>query len=147
MTDRLEEIKRLIGNAELHRLPGTNICLPIHLYLWLVTEVERLQGAPLRQQADRLMQEVHNLTTELREVYTLQDQTYHLNVKLQDTITTLRGALRKHGIHSPKCQSLKDELQASELPSHMHLPPYKVPAGKIRCVCGLDEALAATEGK
>lgn len=53
----------------------------------------------------------------------------------------VKEALRKYGIHSPKCQSLKTTLQESELPSHLHVPPYHISPAKINCICGLDEVL------
>jgi len=59
--------------------------------LELKAEVERLRGAPLRQQADRLMQEVSALTEQLQKVNTIQDQTYHLNIELQEKSERLRG--------------------------------------------------------
>lgn len=58
-----------------------------------------------------------------------------------------KEALRKYGIHSPKCQSLKTTLQESELPSHLHVPPYRTQPAKIKCICGLDKALGIVDAK
>jgi len=108
--------------------------------------IERLRGEAANHR-HALAYNAKEALEQDKEIERLRDgsEYWGMNQELTEQIATLREALRKHGIHSPKCQSLKDELQVSDLPSHMHLPPYKIPAGKIKCVCGLDEALAATE--
>jgi len=59
----------------------------------LEAEVERLRGAPLRQQADRLMQEVERLEKDLTALRDLYDATYNVNMGLHDTIATLQDKL------------------------------------------------------
>ena len=66
---------------------------------WLISEVERLRAAPLRQQADRLMLEVEHLNKDLADINDLYDRTYNVNMELNDTIATLREALEKYGSH------------------------------------------------
>jgi len=146
MTDRLEQIKTrgyFVGGARSERTQQI-----MEDFEWLLKDMVRLADES-SERAGRIVVLVHENATlrleadELRQAVSVA--TADKVFDLEREVATLREALRKHGIHSPKCQSLKDELQVSELPSHMHLPPYKVPAGKINCVCGLDEALAATE--
>ena len=52
-------------------------------------EVERLKAAPLRLQADRLMQEVNALSERLKEVNALQERTYQLNIEVSEKIAEL----------------------------------------------------------
>jgi len=96
MTDRLEEIE--------DRLNQMSKALVNELALidtrWLVSEVRRLRfdvgrlrGAPLRQQADRLMQEVGRLEKDLTALRDLYDATYNVNMGLHDTIATLQDKL------------------------------------------------------
>lgn len=62
---------------------GTHVCRACEI-ADLRREVKRLQAAPLRQQADRFMQEVSSLTDKLVEVNEIQNDTYNTNLLLQD---------------------------------------------------------------
>lgn len=64
--------------------------------------------------------------------------------KAAGAYSLLLEALRKYAVHSPECHPLETPLQESDLPYHTHLGPHRtqeVPARKIKCVCGLNEAL------
>jgi len=92
MTDILDRFTRFTGTGESQK----DIKWSLDDVLELVGEVRRLRGAPLRQQADRLMQEVERLEKDLTALRDLYDATYNVNMELHDTIATLRDQLEYH---------------------------------------------------
>ena len=63
-------------------------------------------------------------------------------------VGAMKEALWKYGVHGIECQKLGDTLQEGDLPYHTHLGPHRtqaVPAGKVKCVCGLNKALGVVD--